>query len=208
MRRIPTSDREEKCALLNGVRRVGQAGRNDEHATRGQFVALAVDIKPDPPLEAVHGDGRVGMVLVHQPSCFEGDDNNAQPGLLGHSLGGMVGAVVRLAPSQRRNVRTTVELDYQGADALALLPSILSFRRLTMIRIQGTASRFFGVSDSLTVRRATRDGLTAELSLSPPRLSSRRRSRAPSPSSPRASAASSRPSTTCLGSISPKRCSR
>jgi hypothetical protein len=64
MRCMQPSDREEKCALLDGVHRVGQAGRNDEHATRGQLVALAFDVEPDrPPLfiESIAGMGWGGV---------------------------------------------------------------------------------------------------------------------------------------------------
>ncbi|MDQ2960127.1 MAG: hypothetical protein M3R48_03635 [Candidatus Dormibacteraeota bacterium] len=109
-----------------------QAGGDNDHVTGEHLAALAPDGELDAPLEAVQGDGRVSMVLVHHPSGLEHDEHNSQSGLFRNGLGGMVGAAIRVAGTQVRNVRSTIELDHRCADSLALLASV---RGLARIRI-------------------------------------------------------------------------
>ena len=71
-------------------------------------------------VDCLHGDCPVSVVLVHVPSGLEGDQHNADAGLLGDRLGGVVGCLVRVTGSQGRQFCGQVDLDQRSSDMVSL----------------------------------------------------------------------------------------
>jgi hypothetical protein len=71
-------DRQQEGGVVDGFDIVADGCPEREEIAGGEVVRLAANVHADLAVEDLHGDGAVGVVLLHVRAAFHGDEHNAE----------------------------------------------------------------------------------------------------------------------------------
>jgi hypothetical protein len=116
---VRPADRQDERALIDTHDAVRSTGCDGQQHPRYQLNLPFAHREFDSTLDTLHGDRRVGVMLVYLTTRLECDEHNADAGVLRNRPGRVVRHLVRITGSQRLQIRDEVNFDQRVRDVVA-----------------------------------------------------------------------------------------